>query len=365
MRKLIATLLVAFLLAIVPGGFVAANTAMGDPTDAGSGGSSGSGDLGGSGGSSNVPPGGGAVGGVSTPRVMLTAFAVTPAEVVAGGTFEITFILENKSQRTRVNNLKVTVSGGDAGELLPVGGSSSTYISTIKAGGSVDRTMAFRSLPTLEERPYPMTIAIEYEDTQANAYTSTENVAVLIKQNSRATTTTPQVMPATIMVGQETSVTFSINNLGKNKLYNATVKVPDGQAVAPAERFVGNIDPGASGEVELPLMAVSEAAEPIRIEVTYEDANGAPTTTETTAQLAVMPMEQAPPMEEPMPPMEEEPQGPLNNPVILAVIGGALLAAVLIAIFVSRAARKRKRERELEGDMSYLDDDPLVPTDPS
>ena len=117
--------------------------------------------------------------------------------------------------------------------------------------------------------------------------------------------------------------------------------------------------------IHLYSRAIRHGHGPKRSEVTYEDANGAPTTTETTAQLAVMPMEQAPPMEEPMPPMEEEPQGPLNNPVILAVIGGALLAAVLIAIFVSRAARKRKRERELEGDMSYLDDDPLVPTDPS
>lgn len=333
-----------------PGDDTTSDGTGGDGTGSGSNGSGTPG--GGSDGGGEVP----APAGVSVPRVMLTAFAVTPAEVVAGGTFEITFTLENKSSRTRVNNMLVTVSGEG---FLPIGGSSSTYISTIRAEHSVSRTMAFQALPTLEERPYEMTVAIDYEDTLANSFQTQAVVAVIIKQTARADTTTPQVMPQSVMVGQEASVTFSVNNLGKNKLYNAKAAVKEGQPVMGSEVFIGNIDPGAAGEVEMALFPQEELVEPLIVVVSYEDANGAPASMEKEVQLAVMPMmteEPMPPMEEPMP----EETGPDMTTIYL--VAGALLLALIVLLLALRAHRKRKRQKELDSDMTLLDD-PLVPSD--
>lgn len=323
-------------------------------------GSDGSGGGGGDGGGAELPPAG-----ISVPRVMLTEFISEPGEVVAGDAITVSFTLQNMSRSTRVNNLKVTLTSDDAGAFLPVNGSSSTYISTIRAEHSVSRTMTLRTLPSLEEKPYGLTLQIEYEDALANPYQSTEQVAIPVGQTVRADTSTPQVMPEQVMVGQQASVTFSINNLGRNKLFNARVTIPEGQAVAPQEVFVGTIEPGASGTVDLTVQAVAESFDPIAVQVSYEDAGGVESTLDRTLELAVAP-EMVPEDEEfgEEWPVEEDPgmAGGLSGTALMVIAGAILLALVLVLLLVGRA-RRRRRSREQDSDMALLDGDPLVPAD--
>lgn len=319
--------------------------------DGGTGGGTGGGGTGGG-------PGGG-ISGTSTPRVMLTSFVAEPAEVTAGDAVEVKFTLQNMSRTTRVNNLKVTLTAADAGAFLPINGSSSMYISTIKAEGSITRSMSFRTLPTLEARPYALTLQVDYEDSQANAFTSQEQVSIPIRQTQRADVSTFQVMPESIMVGQQASVTFSINNLGKTKLYNARVKVAEGQGVAAAESFIGTIDAGASGAVDMTLQADREAAAPIKLAVTYEDANGTVTTMDRELTLFVTPQVNP----EPFPPMEPEvpADGGVPMALILALVGLALLVLAIVVIVTVR--RRRRRSQQQDSDIALLDGDPLVPAD--
>lgn len=334
----------------------AATLVAGDPTGTGTGstGGSGGGTDGGTGGGS-----GGGIAGTSTPRVMLTEFVPQPGEVTAGDSVEVTFTLQNMSRTTRVSNLKVTLTSADAGAFLPMNGSSSMYISTIKAEGSVTRTMSFRTLPTLEARPYGLTLQVDYEDAQANSYTSQEQVSIPIRQIQRADTSSFQVMPESVMVGQQASVTFSINNLGKTKLYNARVKVADGQGVAPAESFVGNVDGGASGAVDMTLQAAKESTSPIRVEVTYEDANGTVTSMERELTLFITPQVNP----EPFPPVE--PEVPAAGGFPMALVWGlvALAVLILLTVVIVRVRRKRRHSQVQDSDMALLDGDPLVPTD--
>lgn len=301
--------------------------------------------------------------GISIPRVMLTEFITEPGSVVAGDAVNVSFTLQNMSRTTRVNNLKVTLSADDAGAFLPVNGSASTFISTIRAEASVSRSMALRTLPTLEERPYSLTLKIEYEDALANPYESSEQVAIPVTQVVRADTSSPQVMPPQIMAGQQTTVTFSVNNLGKNKLFNAKASIPEGQPVAAQEVFVGNIEPGASGDVEMTLQAVSESSEPVALLITYEDAEGTVTTLEQTIGLVVMP-EMMPEEEWPV---EEWPEEEFVEPgmsgTMMLVIAGAIIALLAVIIALATRARRRRRARDKDSDMALLDGDPLVPTD--
>ena len=107
--------------------------------------------------------------GVSVPRVMLKSLATAPQSVPAGGSFTLSFSLVNMSKKARVNNLKVSLSQAE-GAFLPAEGSSSLYVPTIKAGGTNEQKMTFHALPTLENRPYAMTLTVEYEDTESNAF---------------------------------------------------------------------------------------------------------------------------------------------------------------------------------------------------
>lgn len=305
-------------------------------------------------------PGGtsGGVPGQPVPRLMLTAFSTTPEQVTAGAPFTVSFTLENKSRRTRVSNIKVTLAS-DGSAFLPASGSSSIYISSIKPGGSVSRELSFNTLPTLEERPYPVALQIEYEDGQATPYQSQETAAVIVRQTSRADASMPQANPATISVGQDSSVTFSLNNLGKNKIYNARVAVKPDQHVTANEVFTGTIEPGASSSVDLLVHAKSESAAPVILVISYEDANGKVQTLEKTVELSVQEAKDNLPggMEVPMP---EEPSLPIG--LLLIPLGLAAVIGLAVWLIV-RARRKRQEQANLASDMSLLDGGPLAPMD--
>lgn len=335
----------------------------GDGSDGGGTGTDGGGTgTDGGGGTGGVPGGGeGAVAppGVSVPRVMLAGFASSPTDVVAGQDFSVSFTLLNTSKRTRVQNIKVSLTSGEGAAFLPANGSASMFIDRISAGDDSIQTMAFHSLPSLEEKPYQMTLTVEYEDAVANAYQSTEMVSVQVKQGIRADTSAPQVMPEMIQVGQDASVTFNIHNQGKTKLYNAKAVVKDGQPVTGAEMFIGTIEPGSSGAVDMLVHADEESTDPLVIEVTYEDVDGKVTALSKEVPLSVMPMEI---MEEfPGEEMPMEESGGL--PLFPIFVGLFLLVLLVVVLLLVRRSRRRSREREDMEHLSLIDDDPLVPTD--
>ena len=296
--------------------------------------------------------------GVSVPRVMLQSLVTNPESVAAGSPFTVSFTLVNTSKATRVNNIKVTLSQGE-GAFLPQGGSSSLYIPTLKAEGTASRDMSFKSLPTLENRPYAMTLTVDYEDAEAHAFSITDTVSVNVTQPTRADTSTFTVSPESISVGQEATVTFSINNLGKTKLFNTTVTVAEGQGVAAKSQFVGSIEPGAAGNVELSLLGVEERKEPMVLVITYEDAAGTPTSVEKQLDLAVFPMlEEAPISPDPIP-EETEPKGFVVEPWLYWAGGGALVGLVVLLVSF-RLIRRHRQNKEQASDLDLLDGDPLV-----
>lgn len=356
-QRLFLVLMVVFGLTMIP-----LISAAGDPVADGgaSAGTDSAGDTGGATGGTTGGAGGGGGGasvvpGVSTPRVILAGFTTDPAEVVAGQDFTVAFTLRNTSTRTRVQNMKVTLSSDDSA-FLPASGSSSLFISRIRADQLETASMAFHSLPSLEEKPYRLTLTIDYEDAAANPFTSIETVSIQVRQNIRADASVPQLMPSQLTLGQDASLTFSIFNQGKTKLYNAKAAIKEGQAITSPEVFVGTIDPGASGAVDMTVNAAEEAAGPITITVSFEDVNGNVTTMDKMAEVAVM----APiPIEEP--PLGEQP-GQEAGPSLLmpALIAAALLALVVIVALAVRRRRRRRVEREDLESLAELGEDPLI-----
>ena len=248
---------------------------------------------------------------------------------------------------------------GEGAAFLPANGSSSLFIDRISAGDDSIQSMAFHSLPSLEEKPYQMTLTLEYEDAAANAYQAQETVSVQVKQGIRADTSAPQVMPEMVQVGQDASVTFNIHNQGKTKLYNAKAAVKDGQPVTGQEMFIGTIEAGSTGAVDMLVHADEESTDPLVIEVTYEDVNGKVTSLSKEVPLSVMPMEKMEEYPEEGMPMEES----VGLPILPILVGLFLLALLVVVLLLVRRSRRRSREREDMEHLSLTDDDPLVPAD--
>lgn len=296
--------------------------------------------------------------GVSVPRVMLKSLATAPQSVPAGGSFTLSFSLVNMSKKARVNNLKVSLSQAE-GAFLPAEGSSSLYVPTIKAGGTNEQKMTFHALPTLENRPYAMTLTVEYEDTESNAFSTSETISVMVAQPSRADVSSSTVSPESVIPGQEAIATFSVNNLGKTKLYNTRVSVAEGQGVEVRDQFIGSIEPGAAGNVELSLIGTVEHAGPVKAVITYEDEFGNATTLEKEINLTVNPVP-APQQSNPesVSPPEQEEKGIVVEPWVYWV-GGAVVVGIA-ALIVTISLLRRRSRREKTSDPDLLDNDPLV-----
>lgn len=296
--------------------------------------------------------------GVSVPRVMLKSLATAPQSVPAGGSFTLSFSLVNMSKKARVNNLKVSLSQAE-GAFLPAEGSSSLYVPTIKAGGTNEQKMTFHALPTLENRPYAMTLTVEYEDTESNAFSTSETISVMVAQPSRADVSSSTVSPESVIPGQEAIATFSVNNLGKTKLYNTRVSVAEGQGVEARDQFIGSIEPGAAGNVELSLIGTVEHAGPVKAVITYEDEFGNATTLEKEINLTVNPVP-APQQSNPesVSPPEQEEKGIVVEPWVYWV-GGAVVVGIA-ALIVTISLLRRRSRREKTSDPDLLGNDPLV-----
>ena len=297
---------------------------------------------------------------ISTPRVIVTGFTTTPEEVYAGDTFTLTLNLKNTSKKTAVSNMlfdiQGTAEGTDAANtyaaFLPTAGSSTIYVDRIGADSAKSISIELKSKADLAQKPYVVTVNMEYEDSDANSFTETASVSVPIKQEAKVDLSSISLMPEMIEIGNEANVMFSIYNVGKTKLYNVNVKF-EADSISGGETFIGNMDPGATGNVDAYLtgQAMTMDDGTVKILITYEDEEGKEAVIEKTMTLFVSEpyypeMYEDPMMMEGM--MEEQKSFPWwGYAIIGVVVAGAAAAAVLVIKKKKKAKKLAQEELEL------------------
>lgn len=292
----------------------------------------------------------------SVPRVMLTSFSTDPTDVLAGSDFTLSLGLSNMSSATSIGNLKITVVSAESA-LLPVSGASSAYIASIPAGGGAGVSFTYKALPTLEERPYQLTIHLEYENNADHApVVADESIAIVVSQPSRAETSQLKLTPSAITVDQDANVSFTVQNLGKSVLHNTKVKLKDNPALSAEEVFVGNIAPGSAGAVDVMMTALEAGVTKAVLEISYEDAAGKRSSFERTVDLDIAESAADDPM------VETTDSGAGASRVLVPLL--ALIAlGLVVGGYVWNQRRKQRRAAELAESMSHLDAEPIVPPD--
>ena len=232
----------------------------------------------------------------STPRVIVTGFETNPEVVHAGDSFMLTLHLKNTSTATSVNNMlfefDAAVEGKDSEttyeSFLPTAGSNTIFVDKMAKNGTRDIQIEMEARSDLAQKPYAIDVNMSYEDEHVNAYTNKASVSIPVKQEARIDMSQPEVTPSSIDVGSEANVMFSIYNLGKTKLYNVSVKT-DSEFFSGGDCFVGNLDSGATGSVDMYLTGEAATTDDgtVKLQITYEDETGAPTTIEKEISLFV------------------------------------------------------------------------------
>ena len=224
-------------------------------------------------------------------RIIVDSFETNPSDIYAGQDFTLKVRMKNASSNITASNILFTFEPetvNNSPVFTTVNGSNSTVVNSLAPGASETLTVKFSSSPTAEQRSYTLTINEQYDSPEFKNAKESVKIAVTLKQEARLNTGTIEIMPDAISVGEETNVMFSINNTGKVMLYNVNA-VFEADSIQKTEAYVGNIEPGKSGNVDTMVSGIAPTADDgkVKLSITYEDENGKVSTVEKEIQLVV------------------------------------------------------------------------------
>ena len=159
----------------------------------------------------------------SIPRVIIESFVSSQSPINSGAVFDFSFVLKNTSKLTSVSNMKVTVSS-ETGIFLPASGSNTFYIPSIGKNELHEISMPLQAKISAETKTYPVTISIDYEDSEGKQYSAVENVSLSVVQPLILSVSNLNYQ-SDIMTYQQNMFTFEYINKGKTKLNNLTIDV--------------------------------------------------------------------------------------------------------------------------------------------
>ena len=313
-------------------------------------------------------PGSGYIGGNgqeaegAKPRIVVTGFETNPAKVFAGDTFTLTIHVKNTAKDMAVTNVLFDMQAAQEGEdktntysaFLPTSGASSVYMDRIGANTAADIVIEMTAKADLAQKPYVLDVNMKYDAGTAFDLTDKASVSIPISQQSRFDTSIPEVVPADISVGSQSNVMCSIYNTGKTTLYNVQVKF-HADSVDEASAFVGNLQSGATGNVDVMLTGIAPTMDDgtVIMEISYEDDAGNVTKEEKTITLFVTEMIMDDMMGGDMMDgdmmgdgmMPEEQSGSKKGLIIGIVVGVIVVAIAGVVVFLQ--IRKKKKAAAL------------------
>ena len=278
-----------------------------------------------------------------TPILMVSGYNYGDEPVKAGTEFPLGITFLNTSNTT-LRNIKVTVDAA-AGAFIPVGSSSSFYIPSVGAGNTVTRELNMSCGASVVEGPTSVTVKMDYEDGEANKFSSSDTISVPVIQVTRLVI--DEILdPGWLMVGEQAYVTVNYHNMGRNQINNLRVSVEGDFTVdGSPSSYIGNMVSGRSDYYNFNFFPLAEGPCNGTVTFTYENASGKEETIEKSFTFNINPGYQF--EDEPMEPMEPEKQPlPLWGKIGIGVGAAAVLAAVLAAL----KKRKAKKQEALELD---------------
>lgn len=321
-------------------------------------------------------PGSGTIGGngqddtKAKPRIVVTGFETNPAEVFAGDTFTLTIHVKNTATDMPVTNVLFDMQAATEGEdktntyaaFLPTSGASSVFMDKIGANTAEDIVIEMTAKADLAQKPYVLDVNMKYDAGSMFDLTDKASVSIPIHQESRFDTSVPEVAPSDITVGSQSNVMMSVYNTGKTTLYNVQVKF-HADSIDEASAFVGNLQSGATGNVDVMLTGIAPTMDDgtIVMEISYEDDAGNVTTTEKTITLYVNEEFYDDMMyDDSMMDNTDESAGSGKKGVVIGiVIAVIVVAGAAGAVIFIRLKKKKAAEKALEDDLADLKDDDL------
>ena len=265
-----------------------------------------------------------------TPRLIVTGSEITSGPVTAGEDFEMVIHLKNESTATQLNNVRIELTTDD-NEIIPADGTNIIYIDSIDKEEEVDVTVEMSTRGDLQQRPYSVTVNYEYEDKDRNPFAESSLVTVPIIQVPEISLSEFKLSRAEIVLDGKTNVSFDLNNIGKDMVYNVSVDF-EGDQIDNISSYVGNIEVSGSKTVDLSLKGTSIGDGNVVAHITFEDADGKSFSFDQNFDLSVTDK-----------PAEAIADQAAESSLPVPLIAGGAVAVILVVTVVNVIRKKKER----------------------
>lgn len=213
------------------------------------------------------------------PQVLLEDNNLSGQNLKAGTVTEMSLTFRNKSRSQNVFGLKISISADTKGIEFE---RSSFYVQRLTPGEAI----TLKQKVTIAEDCAPgqatVSFSLDYEDSKATGATGTETLSFQITQPARAKLEASDI-PSILYTMDTVEIPVKAMNLGRDKLYNASVRL-EADGLNPKESaFLGTVEAGTAVQGSLRVYVKGKSEEddgsfPGRITgkliLTYEDAAG-------------------------------------------------------------------------------------------
>ena len=191
-------------------------------------------------------------------------------------------------------------------------------------------------------------MTMQYENSDAVQFEGQSSLAIPVMQAARFEFSEIQIMPDTVMVGDEANITCNLYNLGRVKMYNVKASF-EGDAITGQEQFLGNIESGGTGVIDSIITAAAESYDEsnCKLVLSYEDDSGNVTTVEQPFTMMVSPAEEMVDNGELEMIEPEEESSPVMG-IVVAVMAGIVLVIIAVVVILKRRKRKIQLAEEEE-----------------
>ena len=213
-------------------------------------------------------------------RLVVDSFETNPSNIIAGESFELVLRMKNASASIPASNILFALESEKDSEngsavFSTESGSSAIAVNSMAPGEVTELRVNMQSKAGVAQRTYALTIKETYDSPEYKNAVESVVIDIPLRQIARLNTGTIEVMPESITVGSESNIMFPINNTGKVILYNVMVTF-EADSIKPTDTYVGNIEPGKTGNVDVMLSGMAPTADDgkIKMNITYGDENG-------------------------------------------------------------------------------------------
>lgn len=278
------------------------------------------------------------------PQLLIDNYSYGGSVVQAGTDFYLNIGLFNTSGKT-LSNVKVSLTNED-GVFVPVGGSNSFFIDSIKAKGHYTKSIRLSTKPQAEQKTTPITVKMTYEAGSGDPLEADDVIAIPVTQKTKLVV--DEIVPPTeVYVGQQGTCELEFYNMGKTVLSNLRANCEGNFDVMESNSYyAGNMESGKSDSYRFNFVPKEVGPMTGTITFTYEDGKGEAQFLEVPFTFEVM---EAPVYDEENP---EDVQPEKHTPWALIIAGGVVVVGIIGGILFKKH-RKKKLNAALEIEDDY------------